>query len=130
MQLTLPAALASLKNLPAVRDLPVILDDNFLNRLLTLSAGVNAQAETVYRVYYVAAKFLEQIRSQHTLSSADGAVFTGLAIPIASLLNLQFSEDLALGLIIPPGFESVPISIASHRVKVFGTKSVRVRPVL
>jgi len=108
----------------------VLLDDDFLNRLLTASAGINSQSQTVYRVYYAAAKFLEQIRSQHTISSADGAVFTGLVTPIASLLTLQLSEDLALGLIIPPGFESVPPPSGSQRPKVFGTKSVRVRPVL
>ena len=130
MVLTLLAALSSLKNLPAVRGLPVLLDDDFLTRLLTASAGINSQSQTVYRVYYAAAKFLEQIRSQHTISSADGAVFTGLVTPIASLLTLQLSEDLALGLIIPPGFESVPPPSGSQRPKVFGTKSVRVRPVL
>ena len=126
MYTSLPAALSALKNLPAVRDLPVAADDDFLNNILTVSAGVNPSGVTVFRVYYSAAKYLQQIRSQHILSEADGAKFTGLAVPIASLLDLQSSEDAAFGLIVPIGFEVVFGSVSS---RVFSTKSVRVRQV-
>lgn len=126
MYTSLPAALSALKNLPAVRDLPVAADDDFLNNLLGVSAGTNPQGVTVFRVYYVAAKFLQQLRSQHTISEGDGAKFTGLAVPIASLLDLQMGEDAALGLIVPPGFEANSGIISS---RVFGTRSVRVRQV-
>ncbi len=123
MYTSLSAALSALKNLPAVRDLPVAADDDFLSNLLELSAGVSPAIGTVYRIYYVAAKYLQQLRSQHILSEGDGAKFTGLAVPIASLFDLQASEDAALGLIIPPGFES--ISHTSSRL--FGTQSIQVR---
>lgn len=124
MYLSLPAALAALKNLPAVRDLPVTADDDFLNQILTLSAGINPSGVIVFRIYYSAAKYLQQVRSQHILSEGDGAKFTGLAVPIASLFDLQASEDSALGLVVPPGFESVSGQSSS---RVFGTRSIQVR---
>lgn len=125
MYITLSTALAALKNLPAVRDLPVTADDDFLSSLLGLSAGVNLGGVTVYRIYYVAAKYLQQVRSQHILSEGDGAKFTGLAVPIASLFDLQSSEDFALGLVVPPGFESGGGSVVSSRL--FSTRSIQVR---
>lgn len=124
MYITLSAALAALKNLPAVRDLPVTADDDFLSSLLGLSAGVNSSGLTVYRIYYVAAKYLQQVRSQHILSEGDGAKFTGLAVPIASLFDLQSSEDFALGLIVSPGFEVVLGSVSN---RLFSTRSIQVR---
>lgn len=125
MYISLLSALAALKNLPAVRDLPVAADDDFLNSLLGLSAGVTPSGVVAYRIYYVAAKYLQQVRSQHILSEGDGAKFTGLAVPIASLFSLQSSEDFALGLIVPPGFESVSGNVSSNRL--FGTRSIQVR---
>jgi hypothetical protein len=116
------AALTAIKALPAVRDLPVDADDSFLNGLLSASAGTvpeggasdaeqtyNAGA-TVYRHYYVAARFLETLRSQHVLSKGgSGVEFTGLATPIASLMSLQQGIDLSLGLEVPSGFGAVAI---------------------
>jgi hypothetical protein len=112
-------ALAAIKELPAVRELPVAADEAFLNDLLTSSAGQvpsggASDAEqtytagvTVYRHYYVAARFLETLRSQHVLSQGgSGIVFTGLATPIASLMALQQGIDSSLKLIVPAGFEA------------------------
>ena len=124
MYTILNVALAALKNLPAVRDLPVTADDDFLTQILNLSAGKNSGGVTVFRIYFSAAKYLQQARSQHILSEGDGAKFTGLAVPIASLFDLQASEDSALGLVVPPGFESI---VGQSSSRVFGTRSIKVR---
>jgi hypothetical protein len=94
---------------PAVRGLsPGIEYDPHLENQLLISAGKNPSNTTIYRPYYVAAKFLEQLRSQQVLSQAeDGVKFTGLAKPIESLLALQAALDLSLGLTVPAGFEVV-----------------------
>lgn len=114
MYLDQSVALSALKNLPAVRGRTTAADDEFLNSLLVDSAGLMPPETTVYRIYYVAAKFLEQPGSIHVISSAEGGVkFTGLAVPIASLFALQRSEDLALGLIVPPGYEAPGEEIAT-----------------
>lgn len=84
-------------------------DDSYLSELLTLSAGKNEANETIYRPFYCAAKWLEQNRSAQNLKEADGVKFTGLATPIASLLELQASSDTALALIIPKGFEAIQV---------------------
>ncbi len=81
-------------------------DDSYLTELLILSAGVDASGVTHQRIFYVAAKFLEQNRAGQALSEADGAKFTGLAKPIASLLNMQAAYDIANQLIVPKGFEA------------------------
>jgi hypothetical protein len=84
-----------------------LADEEWLTEMLTLSAGT-VESTTHYRPYYVAAKLLEQKLAAQTLSEADGAVFTGLATPIASLLNLQASYDSAMALTVPAGFEAIP----------------------
>lgn len=109
MYTDLNACLNEVKTNPATRGLPGVEYDSYLTNQLEVSAGKNSAAETVYRPYYVAAKFLEQLRSQQTVSEADQAKFTGLALPIASLLGQQAALDKALGLTVPPGFEAVPL---------------------
>lgn len=117
-------SLAELKNLPAMRGRTTEDDDEFLESLLTLSAGVDPNNVIRYRIYYVAARWLQQPGSIHVLEQAErGVRFTGLAVPIASLLGLQASTDAALGLTVPDGFESVPDLNAKHHV-VFGSKTV------
>lgn len=84
----------------------------FLREMLYFSAGKSkADEQTVFRPFYCAAKYLEQSRADQTLTEADGAKFTGQAIPIKSLFDLQASIDL--GLIVPPGFECYPIAVAT-----------------
>lgn len=128
----LSTALAALKNLPAVRGLPTTDDEQFLNSLLSASAGKDAKSQTIYRIYFVAAKYLQQPRSLHQLESAEGAKFTGLATPIASLLSLQAAEDLALGLTVPPGMEATIPEIKgvfdkpAFQSRRYGTTSVRI----
>lgn len=109
-------ALAAIKELPAVRSLPTAPDDQFLNDLLTASAGTvrspgvirNAVSfltgTLIYRHYFVAARYLEILRSQHVLSKGSGAEFTGLKVPIAALMALQQAEDASLGLDVPFGY--------------------------
>lgn len=81
-------------------------DDDWLTELLTMSAGVDAEAVTHYRPYYCAANLLQQKLSAQLLTEADGAKFTGYALPIASLLALQSAYDSANALVIPLGFEA------------------------
>lgn len=81
-------------------------DDPWLREMLNMSAGtVGGVAH--YRPYYCAAKLLEQKQSAQTISEADGAKFTGLALPIASLFDLQSAYDKANGVQVPAGFEAV-----------------------
>ena len=82
-------------------------DDALLTELLNMSAGTAADSTTHYRPFYVAATWMEQNQSAQQLLEADGAKFTGLAKPIASLLRLQAAYDRANGLTIPEGFEAV-----------------------
>lgn len=133
MYLDQAIALSAMKNLPATRGRTTAADDQFLNSLLVDSAGLLLPDTTVYRIYFVAAKFLEQPGSIHVISNAaNGVKFTGLAVPIASLFDLQRREDLALGLIIPPGFEApgdetTTPAAASRQPLPFGSSSFRVR---
>jgi hypothetical protein len=72
-------------------------DEVYLTELLQMSVGVHRETgETVHRPFYVAAKYLEQSRRDQTLKEADGAKFTGQAVPIASLLDQQFALDADL----------------------------------
>jgi hypothetical protein len=119
-----PQALAAIKELPAVRSLPSAPDDQFLNDLLTASAGTVRSpgkirngvsyltGATVYRHYFVAARYLEILRSQHVLAKGSGAEFTGLKVPIASLMALQQGDDLSLDLEVPLGYEPVAVAAA------------------
>ena len=99
-----PDALARAKERSGATD----ADDDYLNELLTLSAGVDADQATHYRPFYCAAKWIEQNRTEQTLSEASGTKFTGLQKPIDSLLALQRAYDQAQGLTVPDGFEAIP----------------------
>jgi hypothetical protein len=86
-------------------------DNEYLTELLQASAGISKSDDRpVYRPFYVAAKFLEQARADQELTEASGAKFTGMAIPIKSLLDQQAAIDN--GLIVPIGFECYPQSKA------------------
>lgn len=103
--------LNEVKTNPAVRGLiSGTTYDAYLNNQLDITAGTK-DSITYYRPYYVAAKFLEQLRSQQAIAEADGAKFTLLEKPIASLLALQASLDESLGLSVPPGFEAIALSM-------------------
>ena len=100
-----PDALARAKERSGATD----ADDEYLNELLTLSAGVDADQVTHYRPFYCAAKWIEQNRPAQTLSEAAGGTkFTGLQKPIDSLLALQRAYDQAQDLDVPDGFEALP----------------------
>lgn len=127
----LAASLNECKFNPAVRGLATDAYDDYLTNQLQISAGANADQETVYRPYYVAAKFLEQLRTQQTIRKADGAEFTGLALPIASLMGLQSSIDQSLGLTVPPGFEAIAITLdgsIGNGLWRYGTRSLTTQP--
>jgi hypothetical protein len=119
--------LAEVKQNPAVRGLITAAEyDAHLTNQLTITAGKKPDSTTIYRPYYVAAKFLEQLRSQQLLSKAeDGVTFTGLAKPIESLLAMQAALDQSLELTVPPGFEAVlpqcvtcePSTTTRHRTR-------------
>ena len=99
------AALARAKERSGATD----ADETFLNELLTLSKGADANQVTHYRPFYCAAKWIEQNRPQQTLSEAAGGTkFTGLQKPIDSLLALQRAYDQANKLEVPEGFEATP----------------------
>lgn len=84
----------------------VAVDPGVVTELLTFSAGVAPNGVTHFRPYYVAAKLAEQDQSRQSIASADGATFTGLVRPIASLYATQAAIDSALELKIPAGFEA------------------------
>jgi hypothetical protein len=133
MYTDLAACLLEVKNNPATKGLIKADFDSYLTNQLQVSAGKNPAQETIFRPYFVASRFLEQLRSQQQISKADGAEFTGLALPIASLLNQQAALDTALGLTVPPGFEAVPIGgegSSSGGSRRFGTRSqtTQIRP--
>lgn len=99
--LDLPAALSRAKERAGISENN---HDALLTELLAISVGTDPEGVIHYRPFYAAAKFLEQSQSAQTLLSADGVQFTGLAKPIASLLQLQASYDVAQKLTIPAGF--------------------------
>lgn len=84
--------------------------DEYIEELLAISAGKGTQAPnigtTIYRVWYVAAKVLEQDLDIHALSEADRTKFTGQATPIRSFLDLQMAYDLSVELDVPPGMDA------------------------
>jgi hypothetical protein len=125
----LAACLNEVKTNPATRGLIAADYDDYLTNQLTISAGLNATAETVYRPYFVAAKFLEQLRAKQEISEAKGVKFSGLALPIESLLTLQASLDRAMGasmgLIVPAGFEAVVADASPLTVKKRPPRSYR-----
>ena len=119
-------ALVALKNLPAVRGLTSNGDDDFLMQLLSDSAAKSVDGlTTYYRIYYVAAKFLQQPAKLHQFSAVDpGIRFTGMAIPIASLLDLQASEDAANSWVTPFGYEVLEKKRSQF---IFGSQSIRLK---
>lgn len=119
MYLDLPAALARAKE----RSGATAADDEYLTELLTLSAGTGASNVTHYRPFLVAARWMEQNRAQQALSEADGAKFTGYALPIASLLQIQAAYDQANDLTIPAGFEAEVPGQSTQRSRRFGSVS-------
>ncbi|HEY9849539.1 MAG TPA: hypothetical protein V6D28_08795 [Leptolyngbyaceae cyanobacterium] len=87
---------------------------------LTESAANQSTGEPKYRPYWVGAKILEQDSSQQTLSSADGAVFTGMAKPIESYYLTQRSIDVKNGWEIPTGFGAT----VEEEILIQGTTSI------
>lgn len=72
-------------------------DESYLKELLQISFGTHKTTnQIIYRPFYVAAKYLEQSRRDQILAEADGAKFTGLKVPIRSLLDLQQALDVDL----------------------------------
>ena len=82
-------------------------DAPLISELLQLSAAADANGTIHYRVFLVAALFLEQSPAVQTLVQAeDGVKFSQLVTTIASLRSLQAGVDAANGLTIPAGFEA------------------------
>jgi len=107
--------------------------DDVVIEMLTLSAGKDSAGATHYRPFLVAANLLEQDKPTQALDEAKGVKFTKQATTIASLRNQQGSIDLALGLIVPPGFEAaVPTAETTRKTSTqrYSTRSVpvQVRP--
>lgn len=98
-------------------------DDAYLTELLVMSAGIDPNSVTHYRVFYCAAKWLEQSLGSQALTEADGVKFTGLAKPIASFLNMQAAYDTANQLTVPAGFEATSTAAVTARSQRFGTRS-------
>lgn len=83
-------------------------DAALLSELLLLSSAKEEDGTTHYRVFLVAALFLEQCPAVQTLLQAeDGVKFSQLTTTIASLRKLQAGYDNAQSLIIPVGFEAI-----------------------
>jgi hypothetical protein len=129
MYTDLAACLNEVKINPATRGLIAAEYDDYLTNQLTISAGLNATGATIYRPYFVAAKFLEQLRAKQEIAKAKGVEFTGLALPIESLLAQQASLDRALtasmGLVVPAGFEAVVADASPLTVKKRPPRSYR-----
>jgi len=102
--------------------------DAYMGELLELSAGLDTSGVKHYRPFYVAAKWLEQNRPDQSISEADGAKFTGMATPIASLLALQLAYDTANGVTPPPGFEAGSSSGTASNRRIPRSYSAAFRP--
>jgi hypothetical protein len=90
---SLDSALARAKE----RSMAKPADESYLKELLQISFGTHKTTnQIIYRPFYVAAKYLEQSRRDQILAEADGAKFTGLKVPIRSLLDLQQALDVDL----------------------------------
>lgn len=118
-------ALIAIKHLPATRGFFSDADEEFLVQLLLASAAKSADGlVTYYRIYYVAAKFLQQPAKLHQVSETDpGIKFTGMAVPIASLLDLQAAEDVANGWVVPLGYRVTEV----RSQLIFGSGSVQLK---
>ncbi len=127
-------AMELIKNLAPVRGIPVFADEEFLDLELDKSAATLSN-QKAYRWQFVAARFLQIHPQIQTLDSAEGAQFTKLQTPIATLLGLQLAEDtalLGLGWSISAGYQISDSevnqgAIASNR-KPVNSVAVRSRP--
>jgi hypothetical protein len=103
-------ALAFVKELTSITDRDTILTQKLKASAGSLKADTTIEGTpltsgtTIYRFYYVAAKALQQDRRIQNIKQADGATFTGLAVPIDSLMDEQLALDTSLDLNVPSGF--------------------------
>lgn len=105
-------------------------DAPLLSELLQLSAATDANGTIHYRVFLVAALFLEQSPAVQTLVQAeDGVKFSQLVTTIASLRSLQSGVDAANGLAIPAGFEAATNDKKVGSRKTFSSISIPVKVV-
>lgn len=74
--------------------------------LLQMSAGRwRSDGETIeYRPFWAAAQWLSQSRREQVIKQDGQTQFTGMAVPIASMLEIQAALDREL--IVPLGFEA------------------------
>lgn len=86
----------------------IAIDEPYAAELLVISAGVDVDAVTHFRAWFVGAKMIEQNLTTQALTEADGAKFTRLQPVIDSLLKQQRQYDESNALIIPLGFEALP----------------------
>jgi hypothetical protein len=106
-------ATAFVISLTTVKGREAIIQQKLIDSAGTLTGGraiggVNVPSgATIYRPYYVAARLLQQNRTDQALESADGAKFTGMTIPIESFMTEQRALDASLNLEIPPGFAAL-----------------------
>ncbi len=83
-------------------------DAPLLKELLQLTSAADPNGIIHYRVFLVAALFLEQSPAVQTLVQAEeGIKFSQLVTTIASLRSLQAGVDEANQLTIPVGFEAL-----------------------
>lgn len=103
-------------------------DAPLLSELLQLSAATDANGTIHYRVFLVAALFLEQCPAVQTLLQAeDGVKFSQLVTTIASLRSLQSGVDAANGLAVPAGFEAATNDKKARSPKSFSSVSIPLR---
>ena len=78
-------------------------EDAYVIELLEMSFGFHKETrELTYRPFWVAAKILQQSQFHQTLKKDETTEFTGQAVPIQSLLDLQANLDFDLD--VRPGF--------------------------
>lgn len=112
--LTISDAYVALIELPSIRAKVSSQDESFLETLLEMSAGIDSLGQKVYRIFWVAARFLSQISSQEVKEEAsylEGSVKYQSSVEqvIEELLNLQNAQDLAYK--VPTGFEALPVAM-------------------
>jgi hypothetical protein len=104
-------------------------DTPLLSELLQLSAAPDNNDIIHYRVFLVAALFLEQCPAVQTLLQAeDGVKFSQLVTAINSLRSLQLSYDKTKGLFVPIGFEALIVKTGNSLF--LTTKSLPVKAVI
>jgi hypothetical protein len=107
--LTVDDAYDALIGLPSIRAFVSINDELFLRILLEMSVGIDLSGQKVYRIFWVAARFLLQTQTVLEESSFQEASckYADIQRQIDDLLNLQNSQDLAYK--VPAGFEAFPL---------------------